>query len=349
MDTQPNPPRKRHHYVPVTYLRGWAGGDENVYAYPADAPGKCLRVKPEEIGFERYYYSIELEDGSRDHDSFEELFGGVESRWPGVLAAIEAGTIGPQDAHWLYSMMTIMRTRGPAARTFNESVVAVEMRTGIKVFAELGKLPEKLSRYEDQLDTVPIAVNPQQTLAKMSEDMKRFGDLMRPLGFEVLVNETESPFITSDNPVAYYDAADPGIRIPYYESRFLELYFPLSSRHVLHGSPKLLRHGPLPRFRVLREPGRVRAINRTTARFAYRFAFARDDSASDLIRLHSCTSPVAQVRVVRRQKEIQYHLAHRFTERPKLNKFRPEMCEGHLYDEDFGVSQAVPPDRDTME
>lgn len=340
MDTQPNPPRKRHHYVPVTYLRGWAGGDENVLAYPADTPGKCLRVKPDEIGFEKYYYSIEREDGSRDHDSFEDLFGSVESHWPEVLAALEAGMIGPGEAHWLYSMMTLMRTRGPAARTFNESVMAVEMRTGIKVFADLGKLPEKLVQYEDQLDTVPIAVNPQQTLARMSGDMKRFGDLMRPLGFEVIVNETESPFITSDNPVAYYDAADPGIRIPYYESQSLELYFPLTGTHVLHGSPKLLRQGPLPRFRGVRDPSRVKAINRITARFAYRFGFARDNSAADLIKQHSGTSPVAHVRVVRRPKEIQYHLAHRFAERPKLNKFRPELCEGHLYDEDFDLPKS---------
>ena len=341
------PVRKRHHFVPITYLNGWTRSDGRVLAYPADGQGKRLCVRPDEIGFEKYYYSIELEDGSRDHDSFEDLFGGVESRWPRVLSAIEAGMIGPQEAHWLYSMMTIMRTRGPAARKFNESVMAVEMRTGVKVFAELGKLPEKLRRYEDQLDTVPIAVNSQQTLARMSDDMKRFGDLMRPLGFEVLVNETEAPFITSDNPVAYYDAADPGIRIPYYEGRALELYFPLSGKHVLHGSPKLLRHGPLPRFRLLREPGRVRAINRITARFAYRFAFAVDDSAADLIGQHSGTSPVAHIRVVRRPKEIQYHLAHRFAERPKLNKFRPEICEGHLYDEDFGLPEAVT-DRDPM-
>lgn len=79
----------------------------------------------------------------------------------------------------------------------------------------------------------------------------------------------------------------------------------------------------------------VRAINRISARFAYRLAFARDRTHDALIRQHAATSPVLDARVVNRPGELQFHIGHRFGPRPSLPKFRPEKCEDGLYREDF--------------
>lgn len=333
---QSAPERKRHHFVSVTYLNAWTSmPGRKLYAYRSDDASAPFHIQPDEIGFENYYYSQMRADGTRDNDSFEDLFGGVEAQWPTVMKALEAQALDPLALHWLYAMTTMMRTRVPAARNFNEEIIALEMRTGLKVFAEMGRLPEKLKRYEHELDTVDIAIERQRTLGKMSEDMRRFGDMTQRLGFEILCNETGTDFITSDNPVAYFDPGDAGIRRPYIENEKIELYFPLSPTLAFHGANRLRRFGQMPRFRTVTDTTKVRAINRITARFAYRLAFARDRSHNDLIARHSATSPVLDPKVVRKPKEIQYHVGHRFGPRPTLLKFRPELCEGDVYDDDF--------------
>ncbi|MBP2511742.1 DUF4238 domain-containing protein [Sphingomonas sp. PvP018] len=334
---RPTAERKRHHFVSVTYLRSWADAGGKLHAYRCDRPTSPLHVRPEEIGFENYYYSQTREDGSRDNDSFENLFGNVETRWPRVLDAVNAGSLGPAVLLALYSMVTMMRTRVPAARDYHEALMALETRTSLKALADMGKLPAKLKRYEDELDTVEVTVNRQRTLGTMGEDMRRFGDMTRRLGFEILRDDTGIGFLTSDNPVAYFDPADAGIRRPYIENTKVEFYFPLSPQYVLHGGNRLLRHGPIPRFGGIADPKKVLAINRITSRFAYRLAFARDRSNDDLIQRHADTSPVLDARVVRRPGKIDYHIGHKFAGRPVLPKFRPEACEDGLYDEDFGL------------
>lgn len=169
-----------------------------LHAYRSDGASKPLHVRPDEIAFENYYYSQTRPDGTRDNDSFEELFGGVESNWPTVIAALESQALDRSVLHWLYAMTTMMRTRVPAARDYNEEIMALETRTSLKVFAEMGKLPDKLKRYEHELDTVDIAIERQRTLGKMGDDMRRFGDLTLRLGFELLINDTGVDFITSD-------------------------------------------------------------------------------------------------------------------------------------------------------
>jgi hypothetical protein len=144
-------------------------------------------------------------------------------------------------------------------------------------------------------------------------------------------------FITSDNPVAYFDPRDAGMRHPYIHNKKVELYFPLSPTLALHGANRLRRFGQVPRFRSVTEMAKVRSINRITSRFAYGLAFARDRSHDELVRQHSATSPVLAAKVVRKPKAIQYHVGHRFGPRPALLKFRPELCEGDLYEEDFDI------------
>lgn len=321
--------------MPVTYLRGWARADGKLHAYVSDRTDRPLHVRPEEIGFEKYYYSQTRKDGSRDNDSFEDLFGTIETHWPLVRDALDASLLDPDALHWLYSMLALMRTRVPAARDYNEALMALETRTSLRVFAEMGKLPTKLKRYEGELDTVEITVNRQRTLGTIGKDMGRFAELVRRLGFEILCNETGTGFLTSDNPVAYYDPDDPGIRRPYVENDKVELYFPLSPRHMLHGSTRLLRLGQVPRFKPITDAAIVRKLNRITARFAYRLTFAADCVHDSLVLQHAATSPVLKARVVRKLREVQIHIGHQFAARPLLPKFRPENCEGDLHEEDF--------------
>jgi len=322
--------KKRHHYVPVTYLKGFCDNTGRVVAYRKDEPDKPLYLGPTEIAFERYYYSQPLPEGGQENHRFEDLFASVETHWPRALTAAHTGTFDPEVLHWLYAFMTMMRARVPAARDFHESAMVLKMRLEVQALAEVGKLPSELVRYEHELDTVDIAVNRHRTIATMSDDMRRFADTTLYLGFEILLNETPLDFISSDNPVAYFDPSISGTRnVPYDVDRKVELYFPLDARTLLRGSHRLRAHGHVPRVRRLAEEARVRAINRTIAQFGYRFLFAKSRAHDALA--YAATSPVLDADVRRpREREVEIHLKHKFGPRPKLIKFDPEKCEGEL-------------------
>lgn len=306
-----------------------------VSAYFADQSGTARPSRSEAIGLERYYYSIDLPDGGRDNDSFEEMFGRVETLWPKVVAALDARAFDRDALDAKYRMMGFMRVRGPAARDYNESLDLLTQRTSLKVLAEIGKLPAKLDRYRDEVDTVEMAINRQRTLTKINDDLLRFADLLHRVGVEILVNTTAVPFITSDNPVAYFSASDTRIDEPYFEASDLELWFPLSPKYILHGSHTLRVKGHIPGFRSVSEEATIATINQTTARFAYRLAFAADRSQDDRITPHLATSPILRSKVVRLLNEVQFYIGHQFGPRPKHIKFRPELCEDDLTEADF--------------
>lgn len=328
--------KKRHHYVAATYLKGFCDASDKVIAYCKDAPGKVICSIPEEIGFEKYYYSQLSSSGVQDNNSFEDLFASVEDHWPRVLAAAKAGDFDGDILHWLYAFLTMSRARVPAARDFHQSAMALRMRVEVKALAKIGKLPHKLRRYEHELDTVDIAVNQQRTLQTMSDDMRRFADMSRLLGFEIMANDTDVDFITSDNPVSYFDPTPPPARMtPYDVDRKIELYFPLDSRTLLRGSHRLRNRGQVPVVRRLTNVAKVQAINRVTARFGYRFVFARDRSHGPLLKQFHGASPVLDARVRGEGRDIEIHLKHVFGPRPKLLKFRPDLCEDGLTAHDF--------------
>lgn len=324
--------KKRHHFVSVTYLNGFCDDGGKIFAYRSDEPEKVLHLAPDEIGFEKYYYSYVDEDGLANHNRFEDVWSSMESHWPATMGALHRGEVEPEVVRQLYIFMGVMRTRVPAARDFHESAIVIKMRTEVKTLARIGKLPTQLRRYEHELDTARIAVNRQQTLATMSDDMKRFARVTMMMGFEIVRNDTAINFIASDNPVLYFDPSQSShSRRPYEANERVELYFPLNKRLLLRGTYRL-REGHMrpPRFRKLTDPSKVKAINREIARYAYRLLFASDRSNDRLAKVTAGFSPVLDAEVRHRGKSIEIYLQHKFGPRPALNTFRPDLCEEML-------------------
>jgi Protein of unknown function (DUF4238) len=71
--------KKRHHYIPITYLNNFTDAGGRVFAYRKDAPETPLHLRPSEIAFERYYYSQPLPGGWRDNNSLEDGFSTIEA------------------------------------------------------------------------------------------------------------------------------------------------------------------------------------------------------------------------------------------------------------------------------
>jgi hypothetical protein len=314
--------KKKHQFISVTYMNGFTGSDGRLWRYLADKPADPQRVAPRSFGYEKFYYSQKMPDGTQENHKFENLWSAIETVWAATMRAVADHRMSPAISLNLLGMATIMKTRVPAARERNERLIAAGLRAKVQAEHEIGILPPEYQCYADELDTVPVGVNPQQTLLAMNREFKEFGDLCFRLGFEVLHNKTGIPFISSDNPVCIYDPSKPiQVRRPYDFKDEIELIFPIDAWTLLRGSNKLR-----PVNRVVRDGGMssssaVRRINRTIAQFSYRFVIALDRSSDDLALQYSPLVPTIEFDVRRAPKEVQIVWNHVFGSPPQLSQF----------------------------
>lgn len=291
--------KKRHHYVPITYLNGFNDASERIFAYRKDKPQNALHLKPSEIAFERYYYSQPLPDGGRDNNALEDFFSTVESPWPSIVDAMQRRQDVNSLLEPIFRFLTMLRVRVPAARDMVELGLAAYARATMRHLDETGHLPPKPRGYEDILDRSEIAIDPHQSIHAMPHLSLGFGRLLSSLGFQIVHNETDLDFITSDNPVVVFDpdVAEEAM-LPYLVGappRRAELLFPITPKLVLRGLTDLnqdfasrgIRH-----FRLgLR--GEAKRLNRLVARFGYRFVFSCTPTHHALVQKYAALSPVA--------------------------------------------------------
>src|ERR1044072_942053 len=86
---------KRHHFVSVTYMSGFADANERVWACRLETPGDSLHLTPASIGFGKYYYSQKLPEGGQENHRFEDLWSTVETVWPTTLRALRDRRLSP--------------------------------------------------------------------------------------------------------------------------------------------------------------------------------------------------------------------------------------------------------------
>jgi hypothetical protein len=168
---------------------------------------------------------------------------------------------------------------------------------------EQGKLPPTPSGFDfDYIDRhTVIAIDPHTSIHAMVDLAKGMAKVIDAIGFEILENRTDQGFITSDNPVVYFDpTVSEGSVQPYNIDRLrmeIELLFPITPKLLLWGHTVLKeqfeRRGTP--YRVLVDEDFVRRVNRFIVRFANRFVFSEADHHAELVRRYANTSPIVKV------------------------------------------------------
>lgn len=313
---------RKHHFISVTYMEGFTNERGRVQVYRAEAPETPHPMQPSAIGYENYYYSQPLPEGGQENHRFEDLWNSIETVWPETVRALQARRLSPAISFNVLGMQTIMRARVPATRDRVALMLEAKLRSQCKILEELGTLPPEYERYAGQLDTVPIGINPHETLLAMQDEFKAFGDLCFRLGFEVLHNTTDTPFLTSDNPVCSYDPRRTLIaRAPYDHSGEVELIFPITAWMLLRGTTKRGPTNVISRHRNISDKRSVRRLNRTIAQFAYRMTIGLDRSSDDLVAVHGGLVPTVETDVRRVGNEVQIHVRDVFGTRPVLSQY----------------------------
>lgn len=283
---------KRHHYVPVAYLKRFVDAKGQLLVIRKDAPEQVFRQRPEAAAFEKYYYSQVDEDGTRDDSRFEEIFSTVESRWSMIVEALARRAPKFREAPDIITSIALMRVRGPAFRDPVELHLAYLVRGAMEAVVARGLAPPP--PVPIALDDVIVSIDPHRSLMAMIGGLEHMAALLRRLHFDVLHNATAVPFLTSDNPVLFFDAALPRMHIqPYPDAdacRRFELLFPLTPTMLLRGRLRPVRQGIV--HRTIADPAIVGRANALVARFAYRFVFASAPGQEALVERHAALSPV---------------------------------------------------------
>ncbi len=182
-------------------------------------------------------------------------------------------------------------------------MLAERVKADLQLLDEAGEPPPKPKELEDLFDKLQVAIDPHQSIHGMVEMIRGTGTLLSLIGVGVLRNETDLPFLTSDNPVMWFDpsAAEGDLRpysvLPNGPIMFL---FPIAPDLCICGDNVMRDQFAYEgiRYGKLNKPGSVIEINRQVCRFAYESVFAQRTGQEVLVREHAALSPVLESQTV---------------------------------------------------
>jgi hypothetical protein len=299
MSSAASPAKKRHHYVPIAYLRRFAGADGRLRLYRKDDASTALRVTPQAALFRKYYYSQPMPDGGRDDHRLEDLFSEIEQDWPGLAQRLaDRSHLSPEEVSRLFQFVALQRVRVPAARDMAEAMLAHQVMAEARALDAAGLLLPPPPEVPDIIEKIVVSIDPHMSIHAMTDMMRALAPTFDAIGLEVLQNQTQETFVTSDNPVIIFNSSVPEKQLQPYvldpAMRSVELLFPIDPKTMLRGHSTLrsdfARRGV--RHRPLKSANEVKRMNRLMARFAYEVLIASDDQHAALAQTYAGQSPV---------------------------------------------------------
>lgn len=319
--------KKMHHYVPKAYLKAFADNRKFIQVYLKDHPEKSINQSIDKVGRHLYYYSTPRSDGGRDNNSLDDLFSKLEDKWPLLVEKIRRKEdICLEDRAIFLAFMALQRARVPATRDLIEKVKAEEVKFFIQGMDAAGKLPPKPIGLENILDHIKVAIDPYQSLLLMKNLVEGFIRLFSKICFSVLHNKSEIEFLTSDNPVIWFDPsiketeARPYTWMP---GGPVVLLFPIAPDCLIYGDTQVqengvghkISHTDLEKSRI------VMKINRQVCRFAYEAVFSQQRGHEVLVKEFADVSPVPHVEQSQENGVRSFKASYIFGERKKKIKW----------------------------
>ena len=290
--------KKRHHYVPKAYLKFFCDDTGKVLVYRKGDPSKAIPSSPDNTAFHKYYYSQPTPEGGKDHNALEDCFSIIETNWPRIVDQLHRRENVNDSLVEIFGFMALQRVRVPASRDVSEMILAEVFKTRARTLDSEGKLPPKPAGFEDILDHVEVSIDPHQSIHAMITGIQGVGQVFDQIGFYAVHNKTDVPFLTSDNPIIWFDPSvqDSDLR-PYVlqPDGPVVLLFPVSPSLVIYGDSTRKEQFASEGLGIadLSDIGLVETINRQVCRFGYQTIFAQKAGQERLIQEHAQLSPVA--------------------------------------------------------
>ncbi len=321
---------KRHHFVPVCYLREWSADDGMITVYRKDDPKNPFRQIPQKTGFRKYYYSQPTFDGNRDNERLEQFFSReVETKWPLMVQRMQVNENINDELIYMIEFVVAQRVRVPAARDSIERCLAAFVKARSLQLRFEGKIPPPPIGMEDLLDNVEVSIDPHLSIHAMVEMALGLGTILDGVGFQVLHNNTGINFLTSDNPVIYFDptTAYEAMR-PYSVQLYgpISFYMPVTPKLMLHGHSSKKNHFARNglEYVVLEDRVEVETINSLIVRFAYETVYSNGNSSEIDIVTGAHLSPILEVDIGPPDLGYKIETRNVFGSRTPLSKWKTQ-------------------------
>lgn len=321
--------KKRHHFIPKAYMNSFCNEAGRVLVYRKDGNGQPLSVRPDATQFQGYYYSQPKLDGGTDNNKLEDFFCEFEGEWPPIVKRLEAREDINNSLESLFNFMALQRARVPACRDAVELALAATVKSVAKKMYRDGKFPALPKGSENLIDEMQISIDPHQSIHAMASIIKSIGKIIDSVGWVVFHNNTNRPFLTSDNPVVWFDSSLPFSQQKPYTINPLGpilVQFPISPKILLIGASEyrenFLHHGLV--HTDTSSDKWIEHVNAQTCRFGYEAVISNTESQTELIAEFSDISPVhASNSVMINNKSALFH-SFEFGHRRKKSKWNGE-------------------------
>lgn len=287
----PNP--RRHHFLPISYLRNFCSDDDSLYVYER---GKLPRKSvPKSEAHIRDFYAYE--DEGRQNFEIEKVLSKYESEAAPVIQEIVDRQkskayrhLESQELEILRRLVALTFVRVPAGRRLDREHIAPAVK---KLFESAAQDPQKFAALlQDVPDNEPLSDKeradliedarlkilngyhtqpepPGLRLYAMLHVASMIAEELRQYSCLIVLAPKHDAYITGDTPVV--TATEEGGKAQLgtaFGSKDTAIWFPISSKVCL-----AWRRGVEPGFGKL-PPRGVRMVNRNTMRYAERFIYA---------------------------------------------------------------------------
>jgi hypothetical protein len=295
---------KRHHFVPKAYLKSFCDQKGRILVYRKDAPHKPLHVVPDATQFRRYYYSQPTPIGGQDNTTLEALFSTVENDWPQTVELLHQRENVNDRLEHIFNFMALQRVRVPASRDISEAALAQTIKDSLKVMVATGAISPPPTEIQDIQNQIEVSVDPHQSIHAMATMIKEVGTLLDMIGLAAVHNATARPFLTSDNPILWFDPTLHFVdQQPYNVNPNggpVMFFFPVSPKLALFGCNTYketfachgLLHSDVPDMKW------VDLLNAQVCRFAYEAVIAQSPGHEEMIAQYAGISPVHEATTI---------------------------------------------------
>jgi len=305
--------KKRHHYIPVFYLKGFIDPYNKPYIWAYEkGNSRIIKATAENLAVKEHYYSFPTPDGEKDTETFEYMLHAVENTTAPVIRKIKNNeSLSDQERADFSLFLGIMMTRVPGYRQKVEKMTADFIRRMNKFMAcnpEILKAEiEKWEEDSGEKMDIPI-----EDLRKFIID-DEYNIEIKPyfsLGFVRLANDfapiffnmkwafyratDDYKFVTSDSPLFFTDPThDPnsfyGVGLA---NKNVEITFPISKDLSLVATWKGIEGYVQCKNRQVKE------ITRRTVLSAARFVYAsrKSEVLNRLVQKYKGIAPRIEVK-----------------------------------------------------
>ena len=305
-------PKKRHHYIPVFYLKGFTRKDNCLYAYNKN-DGPVLESSPEGIAYENHYFSFMTPEGERDSETVENNIMSLECDFAKILEIIHNGDVLSVNDRMVFSLFVAsMMVRVPNMRenirkstgemikhvstfmsahkeNFERMMERYEKDTG----KEIGMDVEELRQWMNNPENYEVTVDKQYATAMALSMLENFARVFFQMKWAFLSATNNYKFVTGDKPLKYIDPThNPhsfyGVGLA---NKNIEVSLPLSKELCAFGSWKH-REGY-----IQANNQHVKHLNRMTVTAAVKFVFAdaKSESMDKFVKKYKGSHPVMTV------------------------------------------------------